>query len=204
MSGIPRLHSNLPPPAPWWGTAPCPLYWQRLIRVSKHVYTCARLLCAFPERLLPPFPPAKSKIRSLAGVNTSTNESPQISFFCKCCRMRVWDPLLLSLYLWLNANQVWSGVWSGDIAPRSWSLFKIKVEVGHCQQEEAAQQFQRGPVMCHRLLKVTIILSVSGANKGCEQVDTHSVGLCWKNGFGTVLEATNKEAISSVFLPLAL
>lgn len=48
--------------------------------------------------------------------------------------------------------------------------------------------------MCHRCLKVAIIVSVSWANKGCEQVATHLVDLCWKSGFGSVWKSVQSPA----------
>lgn len=77
---------------------------------------------------------------------------------------------------------------------------EFKVVHCHCQWKGTYSRVSVcGPAMCHHLLKVTIILSASWANKGCGHVDTRLVSLCWKNGFGTLLELANKLLTSSCF-----
>lgn len=170
-------HSALPPPLAEAGQSEqtCP-------------YLCSSPLCCFTRDYHHPSPPRKSEISLHADANSSTNESSGMPYF-------IW---------WIRIK----GVLLMECKPGEMLCMKQ----GSCPQVLFAFQsyvqgrplllsvrgscsavLVRGPKMCHRLLRVTIILAVSWKNKGCEQAATHLVDFCWKNGFGTVLEQTNKS-----------
>lgn len=106
MSGIPRLHSNLPPPAPCWGTAPCPL---PLAKVDQSEQTCLYLhsspLCLSWE-ITPPVPPAKSTVRPLAvQIDPLRFSFLNRSFFSISSAELVLEIVIFFIYFFFEAMQ---------------------------------------------------------------------------------------------------
>lgn len=84
--------------------------------------------------------------------------------------------------------------------------FQCKVHHFHCRERKPLNSLSVSASNVSSYPEGYYYTVTSCANKGCEQVNTHLVGLWWKNEFGSVWESNNKPFIRSVFFhsPLKL